>query len=208
MRVQQEGETVDAYVTALKTLAKTCNFGQLQHDLLKDRIAIGITDNATKKEFLNMRKLTQKECIDKCRRHESTSIQIKTMTEQEVSAVSTRLNTTAQINKRNLYMQTKAKKSIVFSLARSMPKIESNVDHGEKVFHMPQTKSFLSSLQISEQASSHVSIIDQDTFDQDDYVVTPEEIDIVIYNSNPNKVFVTLSVNDKEEHFQIDTRAT
>ena len=27
MRVQQEGKTVDASVTALKTLAKTCNFG-------------------------------------------------------------------------------------------------------------------------------------------------------------------------------------
>ena len=40
MRVQQEGERVDAYVTALKTLAKTCNFGQLQDDLPKDRIAI------------------------------------------------------------------------------------------------------------------------------------------------------------------------
>ena len=40
MRVQQEGETVDAYVTTLKTLAKTCNFGQLQDDLLRDRIVI------------------------------------------------------------------------------------------------------------------------------------------------------------------------
>ena len=58
MRVQQEGETVDAYVTALKTLAKTCNFAQLQDDLLKHRIGIGIKDNATRKKLLNMRKLT------------------------------------------------------------------------------------------------------------------------------------------------------
>ena len=42
MRVQQEGKTVDAYVTALKTLSKTCNFGQLEDDLLKERIVIGI----------------------------------------------------------------------------------------------------------------------------------------------------------------------
>ncbi|XP_067023901.1 uncharacterized protein [Acropora muricata] len=90
MRVQQEGETVDAYVTALKTLAKTCNFGQLQDDLLRDRIVIGIKDNATKKKLLNMPRLTLKECIDVCRTHKSTSIQIKTMTQQEVSAVSTR----------------------------------------------------------------------------------------------------------------------
>ena len=90
MRVQQEGEKVDAYVTALKTLAKTCNFGQLQADLFKDRIGIGIKDNATRKNILNIRKLTQKECIDMCRTHESIYIQIKTMTQQEVSAVSTR----------------------------------------------------------------------------------------------------------------------
>ena len=67
MRVQQEGETVDTYVTALKTLAKTCNFGQLQDDLLKDRIAIAIKDNATRKRLLSMRKLAQKDCIDMCR---------------------------------------------------------------------------------------------------------------------------------------------
>ena len=69
MRVQQEGETIDAYVTVLKTLAKTYNFGQLQHDLLRDRIVIGIKDNATRKK-----------CIDMCRTHESIAIQIKTMT--------------------------------------------------------------------------------------------------------------------------------
>ena len=81
MRVQQEGKRVDAYVTALKTLAKTCNFGQLQDDLPKVRIAIRITDNATMKKFLNMQKLTQKDCIDMCHTHESSSIQIKTMTQ-------------------------------------------------------------------------------------------------------------------------------
>ena len=56
--------------------------------------------------------------------------------------------------------------------------------------------------------SSHVSIIDQESSDQDDYVATPEEIDIVIHKSNRNKVFVTLSVKDREEHILIDTRAT
>ena len=89
MRVQQKGETV----TALKTLAKTCNFGRLQDDSLRDRIGIGIKDNATRKKLLNMPKLTLKECIDMFRTHNSTSKQIKTMTQQEVSAVSTRSST-------------------------------------------------------------------------------------------------------------------
>ena len=76
MRVQQEGETVDAYVTALKSLAKTCNFRQLQDDLLRDRIVIGIKDNTTRKKLLNMPKFTLKECIEMCHTHESTSTQI------------------------------------------------------------------------------------------------------------------------------------
>ena len=80
MRVEQ-GETVDAHVTALKTLTKTCNFGQLQDDLCRDRIVIGIKDNATRKKLFSVPRLTLKECIDMCRSYESTSLQIKTMTQ-------------------------------------------------------------------------------------------------------------------------------
>ncbi|KAK2548177.1 hypothetical protein P5673_031709 [Acropora cervicornis] len=50
MRVQQEGETVDAHVTALKTLVETCNFGQLQNDLLRDKIVIGIKEKGYKEK--------------------------------------------------------------------------------------------------------------------------------------------------------------
>jgi len=91
IRAQQEFETIDAYVTALKVLAKTCNFGSLHDDLLRDRIVIGVRDNTVRKKLLNMPKLTLKECIDLCRTHESTSQQLKTMSQQEVSAVSSKL---------------------------------------------------------------------------------------------------------------------
>ena len=65
-----------------------------------------------------------------CRTNESTSIQIKTITQQQVSAVSTRpsMSKHHSANKqKNAYMQTKAKKSIVSPMARSTPKIESSV---------------------------------------------------------------------------------
>ena len=35
---QKEHETIDAYVTSLRTLAKTCNFGQLENDLIRDQV--------------------------------------------------------------------------------------------------------------------------------------------------------------------------
>ena len=37
-RDQESHETVDAYFVALRTLAKTCNFGNLEDNLIRDRI--------------------------------------------------------------------------------------------------------------------------------------------------------------------------
>ena len=55
---QKEHETIDAYVTSLRTLAKTCNFGQLENDLIRDRVVMGIRDNTTRKKlFYKLRNL-------------------------------------------------------------------------------------------------------------------------------------------------------
>ena len=46
-RQKNETETVDQYITALRTLAKTCNFcACLRDSLIRDRLVIGINNNA------------------------------------------------------------------------------------------------------------------------------------------------------------------
>ena len=65
-RVQEPNESLDAYVTALRTLAKTCNFGVLENSLIRDRIVIGVRDNQARKKLLQVSKLTLKERIDIC----------------------------------------------------------------------------------------------------------------------------------------------
>ena len=160
MRVQQEGETLDVYVTALKARAKTCNFRQLQDDLLIDRIVIGVKDNATRKKLLNMRNLTQKECIDMCRTHESISIQIKTMTQQEVSAVSTRPSRfkhhSANKQKKSLHADKGKEINCIFFGKKHAKDRKQCPPWGKHVLHMPRTKSLLNSLQISEQAKEAI----------------------------------------------------
>lgn len=47
-RNQEPEETFDSYLSALRTLAKTCNFGTLEANLIRDRIVIVISDNSTK----------------------------------------------------------------------------------------------------------------------------------------------------------------
>ena len=51
-RDQEQGENIDTYVAALRTLVKTCNHGTLEESLIRDRIVIGIRENATRKKLL------------------------------------------------------------------------------------------------------------------------------------------------------------
>ena len=66
-RDQQQGESFDSYLTALRSLIKTCNFGILQDNLLRDRVVLGIRENSTRKKLLAESKLTLEKCISICR---------------------------------------------------------------------------------------------------------------------------------------------
>ena len=66
-RNQETGESFDGYLTALKALAKTCNFGSLKDELIRDRIVCGIRDTGTRKKLLQEAGLTLQRCIDTCR---------------------------------------------------------------------------------------------------------------------------------------------
>ena len=58
-RSQKEGGSIDHYVSALKTLAKSCNFCQCLHDsLIRDRIVFGVQKPALRKKPLQERRLT------------------------------------------------------------------------------------------------------------------------------------------------------
>ena len=83
---QNEHETIDAYVTSLRTLAKTCNFGQLENDLIRDRVVMGIRDNTTRKKLLQVAKLSLSQCTDVCRSYEKTSQQLESMKSNQVKA--------------------------------------------------------------------------------------------------------------------------
>ena len=77
-RVQEEQESIDAYVTVLRNLAKSCNFFDCMRDsLIRDRIVLGVNNNATRKKLLQVRGLTLNQCIDTCRSNEATTSQMK-----------------------------------------------------------------------------------------------------------------------------------
>ncbi|KAJ8029616.1 hypothetical protein HOLleu_29056 [Holothuria leucospilota] len=71
-RVQHQGESVDQFVTDLKTKAKTCEFGGLCDRLIKDRIVVGVTDEQVRARLLRERDLSLQKAIDICHAAETS----------------------------------------------------------------------------------------------------------------------------------------
>ena len=75
----------------MRSLAKTCNFGELRDNLIRDRIVIGIRDNSIRKKLLAEGKLTLDKCINICRANETTAKQLKEIRQSEdVNAITHR----------------------------------------------------------------------------------------------------------------------
>ena len=78
-----EGESFDNYLTAVESLAKTCNFATLYDSLLRDCLVIGIRSNNTRKRLLQERQLDLFKCIDICRASETSERQMKAIDSEE-----------------------------------------------------------------------------------------------------------------------------
>lgn len=49
---QQEGETIDHFITELKTRAKSCEFGDQHDSMIRDRTVFGVRDIRLKERLL------------------------------------------------------------------------------------------------------------------------------------------------------------
>ena len=108
-RDQESNESVDAYVTALRKLAKTCNYGSLTDSLIRDRMVVGINNDSARKKLLQTSKLTLGQCIDICRSSQTSARQLKEMNQEDVCFVKD--DRKKQVTKRRQRFQRKAKMS-------------------------------------------------------------------------------------------------
>lgn len=92
-RQQETDEPFDKYLSELRKLVKTCQYGQLEDDLLRDRILIGIRCAETRRRLLQTHDLNLEKTIAICRTNETAATQIKTMyAEHKVNKVHARGN--------------------------------------------------------------------------------------------------------------------
>ena len=74
-RNQKEGERIDNYVSELKRLSLTCDFGDLRDSLIRDRIVGGVLSDELRGELLKKPDLTLQKAHDYCRTFEAAELQ-------------------------------------------------------------------------------------------------------------------------------------
>lgn len=67
------GESVDSFVTALYSLAETCEYGALKEELIRDRIVIGVRDARTSERLQLTAELTLEKALNMARQAEAQS---------------------------------------------------------------------------------------------------------------------------------------
>ena len=120
-REQEPSESIDPYVAALCILAKTCNFGDLRDELIRDRIVVGIRDSRTCKKLLQETKLDLQRCIDICRSNEKSESQMNSMADvHHVGVKPKKKNVSKTRNRSRRTLSRKPQHTVVATVERSM----------------------------------------------------------------------------------------
>ncbi|CAL8139314.1 unnamed protein product [Orchesella dallaii] len=75
LRSQEEGETIESYLTSLHTLAEYCNYGALKDELVRDRIVLGVRDKKLSEKLMLMEALDLTKAVSLCKQWEAVKRQ-------------------------------------------------------------------------------------------------------------------------------------
>ena len=87
-RKQGTDETFESFLSAIRTLIKTCNYcGKCIDSILRDRIVLGVKEITTQQTLLKERNLSLQTCIDICKAAENALQQGKYLRPEETANV-------------------------------------------------------------------------------------------------------------------------
>lgn len=75
--IQDEHENIDQYINRLRGLIKNCQYGEIEEELLLDRIIVSIKDVKLRHRLWENREVTLESAINQCRAAELTEKQLK-----------------------------------------------------------------------------------------------------------------------------------
>ena len=229
-RLQESDDSIDAYTTALRTLAETCEFGSLKEDLIPDRLVCDIRDNSLRKKLLQEPKLTLDKCLDSCRAAEATTLQMQAMTNQK-QRIKRCQRTQIRTSQAPVWLATaNSVTSLTKEIEKSVPPSVKSARSARKRITSLASVIFMrrklaqkkkkpkasksSSKETSRKKVSFVEtdlssedeILSVDLSTEDDNVSTSEVINSV--TDFPNKIYALMEIQGKPVQIQIDSGAS
>lgn len=83
-RIQKEDENFESFLTEIKNLSQTCEFGTLTDRMVRDRIVLGIKDKVLQERLLSIEDLDLNKAIDYCKAAEVSKTPAKNLQENKV----------------------------------------------------------------------------------------------------------------------------
>ena len=210
-RDQELNKSIDSYVAVLRNLAKTCNYGTLEENLIRDRIVMGIRENSTRKRLLQESELTLNRCIDICRANESTAIQLKAIgNEEDVNVV----------KKKSVHGSKGAQKRVSKDIdckycgRKHIRKKEDCPAWGKSCSKFGMQNHFAVKCRNKAKRQTFHAVYEDNVPEVfDDYSSAEEYIFAVETDKQENvqynkKLFATMIINSKQVQFQLDTGDT
>jgi hypothetical protein len=85
--VQKQEETFDSYLAGLRKLASSCDYGNLEDEMIRDNIVYGITSDSVRAKLLREKNLTLEGAIDTCRSSERADSQAKLIKKTDEASI-------------------------------------------------------------------------------------------------------------------------
>ena len=227
-RAQEPGESFDVYLGNLRTLIKSCDFGNIEDSILRDKIVIGIRDDATRKKLLQIRSLDLKQATDICRCSEIASKQMRCISsnnDDDVNAVKDRhdddVNAIQYRNSRAISQNVK-RRSDSFQIS-DRPRSQTPINackffrnrHQLNKSHCPafgkqcnncRRFNHFATVCNSAKVARPVNTLDYNDLDSNDDDSYDQNKEVFMLNNNgDNRTFCHLIVNDVNLRFLLDS---
>ena len=218
-RFQEPGESFERFVTDLKVLASTCNFGTLKDLLVRDRIICGIQDKQLREDLLKESDLNLEKCLRTCLAAALSKDQSKTLKpdQAEVHLVKDnqkrppkqsfkddkdRVPAADHVPDANHQKKPKSKEFVTckFCGNKHEKRREKCPAFGKRCLSCKKMNHFTAQCRLN----TKVNVVDTDEDEDDEHCLTLESGN----RKHAKKVFATLNVDKSAIKFQLDSSAT
>ena len=206
-RMQQPGESIDQYITDLRLKVKTCEYGTMADEMIKDRIVVGVQSDIVRGRLLCEKDLSLTKAIDICKAAEASTKQLEKLAdEKKVEAFQENRPTTQRAGTNNNPNRTSG--AACQNCGRNHPprrcpaygktcKACSKLNHFAKFCRSKPTPKKVNLMDEAETANQH----DSDSSSDDFFIGSVET------KAPPNEWLEAVEINTHKTKCKIDTGA-